>query len=158
MNIFVLDKDPVICARYHCDKHVVKMILESTQMLCTLHHSISGTDYHIPYKSTHHNHPCNRWLRDSVSNYNWLLDLTSALNQEYRFRYNKTVDHKSYTVAMRLPPPSYKDIGLTKWARAMPNECKIDDDIILSYRKYYNTKKKHLLQYTKRDKPKWIEV
>ena len=34
MNIFVIDKDPVVAAQNLCDKHVVKMILESAQMLC----------------------------------------------------------------------------------------------------------------------------
>jgi hypothetical protein len=37
MNIFVLDKDPHAAAHYHCDKHVVKMILEAGQMLCAAH-------------------------------------------------------------------------------------------------------------------------
>ena len=73
MNIFVLDDDPKTCAMYHCDKHVVKMILETAQMICTTHHLIGSYDYDIPYKSTHINHPCNRWLRDSVENYNWLI-------------------------------------------------------------------------------------
>ena len=32
MNIFVLDKDPIISAQMQCDKHIVKMPLESAQM------------------------------------------------------------------------------------------------------------------------------
>ena len=96
MNIFVLDEDPKFCAIAHCDKHVVKMILETAQMICTAHHFIGGYDYHIPYKSTHTNHPCNRWLRDSVENYKWLVQLITHLNDEYRYRYDKDVNHKSY--------------------------------------------------------------
>ena len=57
MNIFYLDKDPQQAAKYHCDKHVVKMILESAQMLCTVVNEISGGQV-TPYKSTHKNHPC----------------------------------------------------------------------------------------------------
>ena len=96
MNIFVLDNNPYACARYHCDKHVVKMILESAQMICTTHHLLPNPKlkYEIPYKATHTNHPCNRWLRDSLANYMWLYKLTHALNNEYRYRYNKDVDHK----------------------------------------------------------------
>lgn len=36
MNIFALDKCPKISAKYHCDKHVVKMIIESAQMISTV--------------------------------------------------------------------------------------------------------------------------
>ena len=60
MNIFVLDDNPKLCAMVHCDKHVVKMILETAQMICTKHHLVIGHDYDIPYKSTHVNYPCNR--------------------------------------------------------------------------------------------------
>jgi hypothetical protein len=42
MNIFYLDKDPIKAAEYSCDKHVVKMILESAQMLCTAHRVLDG--------------------------------------------------------------------------------------------------------------------
>ena len=38
MNIFVLDNDPKKCAEAHCNKHVVKMILEHAQLMCTAHH------------------------------------------------------------------------------------------------------------------------
>ena len=42
MNIFYLHENPEICAEYHCDKHVVKMILETAQMLSTAHRIIDG--------------------------------------------------------------------------------------------------------------------
>jgi hypothetical protein len=35
MNIFVLSRCPRAAARLHCDKHVVKMILETAQLLYT---------------------------------------------------------------------------------------------------------------------------
>lgn len=38
MNIFVLSEGPVEAARMQCDKHVVKMIVETAQMLCTVGH------------------------------------------------------------------------------------------------------------------------
>ena len=88
MNIFVLDNDPKVCAMSHCDKHVVKMILETAQMICTTHHIVGGYDYDIPYKSTHVNHPCNRWLRDSVENYNWLISFITHINDEYKYGFS----------------------------------------------------------------------
>jgi hypothetical protein len=72
MNIFYLDKSPYTCARYHCDKHVVKMILETAQLLCGAHWATGGT---AQYKPTHLNHPCAIWVRKSLSNYKWLCEL-----------------------------------------------------------------------------------
>lgn len=157
MNIFVLDSDPVKCAEYHCNKHVVKMILESAQMICTTHHLMPNqtVNYTIPYKKTHINHPCNKWLRDSLSNYKWLFNLTKALNDEYKYRYDKS-DHKSWLAIKDLPLPNIPDIGLTRWARAMPDECKVDS-VIDSYRKYYQMKKQDILQYKNRDIPDFIK-
>ena len=68
MNIFVLDLDVKKCAEYHVDKHVVKMILESAQLLCGVHHIVSPDNVNIPYKLSHKNHPCSIWTRKSLSN------------------------------------------------------------------------------------------
>lgn len=158
MNIFVLDSNPKKCAEMHCNKHVVKMILESAQMICTTHHLCPNNtiNYVIPYKKTHVNHPCNKWIRDSLSNYSWLVNLTKCLNTEYRHRYGKS-DHKSWLAIKDLPLPSLPDIGLTRWARAMPDECKINDNVIQSYQNYYLTKKQNILQYKNRDIPKFVK-
>lgn len=158
MNIFVLDDDPKLCAMAHCDKHVVKMILETAQMICTTHHLIGGYEYEIPYKSTHINHPCNRWLRDSVENYNWLMSLITHLNDEYRYRYDKNVNHKSYDAVKDLPIPDLPNIPRTRFARAMPDEIKIGQNVVKSYRNYYNISKKDIISYKKRDPPKWLKV
>ena len=159
MNIFVLDKNPNVCATMHCDKHVVKMILESAQMICTTHHQCRNPKlkYRIPYKQTHVNHPCNRWLRDSLANYLWLTKLIKSLNDEYRFRYDKTKNHKSYDAIKDLPLPDIPNIGMTRWARAMPDECKVGDDVISSYRKYYKQEKKDILKFKKRNNPYWLK-
>ena len=37
MNIFVLHLQQKLAAQYHCDKHVVKMLLETVQLLYTAH-------------------------------------------------------------------------------------------------------------------------
>lgn len=155
MNIFVLSPTPSVCAKMHCDKHVVKMILESAQMMCTAHHLHPNGDYDIPYKKTHINHPCSKWVRDSKQNYQWLYDLTKYLNDEYKFRYNKDVDHKSWTVVKDLPVPDIPNVPMTRWARAMPDECKIGNDVVESYKTYYKTKGK-ILTYKNRVRPRWL--
>ena len=160
MNIFVLDNDPKLCAQQHLDKHVVKMILESAQMVCTTHHIHPNKDikYEIPYRKSFVNHPCTKWVRSSISNYEWLTNLTKELNNEYRYRYSKKINHKSFDVIKNLPLPDLPDIGLPSWARAMPDECKIEGDVIKSYRNYYQLRKQKIMKYTKRKIPSWITV
>ncbi len=151
MNIFVLDKDPKVCATMHCDKHVVKMILESAQMICTTHHQCHNDNlsYNIPYKQTHVNHPCNRWLRDSLGNYLWLVNLTKHLNNEYKYRYDKNINHKSHDVAKTLITPNLPDIELTPFAQAMPNKYK-NQNVTTAYRSYYINEKSNILIGNKR--------
>ena len=79
MNIFVLDDDIRTCARYHCDQHVVKMILESAQLLCT---ALNKQGFRTPYRSTHVKHPCVLWLEQSYDNFLWLKALAMELNRE----------------------------------------------------------------------------
>ena len=88
MNFFYLDDDPIMCARYMVDKHVIKMILEHCQLLSTAQ-NLFGIDG--LYKSTHINHPCSIWTRASLDNYNLLIDYTKEIIKEYKHRYdNKT--------------------------------------------------------------------
>lgn len=163
MNIFVLDPNPKIAAQMHLDKHVIKMILESAQMICTTHHlhyNHDVEDYDVPYAKTHTNHPCTKWVRSSLSNYKWLHELTGELNKEYQFRYPKDPvrNHMSWDKIKDLPLPALDDYGLTRWARAMPDECKIGNDVVSSYRNYYNTHKLEMLTYKKREPPTWIKL
>ena len=138
----------------HCDKHVVKMILEAAQMICTTHHLHPNQyeDYDIPYKIAHVNHPCTKWVRESLSNYKWLFELTRQLNIEYVYRYDKNVNHKSWDTIYNLPLPNILDIGLTQFALAMPDECK-DNDACIAYRNYYIKDKQKIMTYTKRMPP-----
>lgn len=153
LNIFVLDTDLEKCAEYHCDKHVVKMILEYAQMLSSVVR-LQGHD--VGYKLTHKNHPCTIWARESLSNYNWLKRLTRLLNYEYKYRYNKDVNHKSYDLVKTLPTPDIPDIGLTPFAQAMPDQYK-NKDAVKAYREYYLKEKSLLLKWTKRIIPKWTK-
>jgi hypothetical protein len=90
MNIFYLDTNIQLCSEYHCDKHVVKMILEYAQILCTVLHE-SGES--APYRPTHKNHPCVLWAGESIENWKWLRDLANALNTEYKFRFQHAANH-----------------------------------------------------------------
>lgn len=159
MNIFFLDRDPKLAAQYHTDKHVVKMISESAQMLSTV---LFEHYPHIKmFKPTHVNHPCNKWLRESKENMLWLLDLTEHLNDEYIERYSKLVNHASYdmlannNITSLILNSDIPSIGLTPPALAMPDYCKIYDDPVACYRLFYKMEKTHLFAW-KSHKPYWI--
>lgn len=154
MNIFILDYNPQKAALYHCDKHVVKMILESAQILCAVHHKVGTTN--VPYKLTHKNHPCTIWAGKSKQNYLWLIELSKYLNAEFMFRFNHEVNHKSYDVIAELPDIELPDIGLTDFAQAMPDYCKITDCTVMNYREYYRKEKSHILKYTQCSYPDWL--
>ena len=90
MNIFFIDKDPIIAAQYHCDKHCVKMILESAQLLSTAHRVLDEDDAHPDlYKVAHKNHPSTIWTRSSEEHYIWLYELFRNLSIEFSNRYSK---------------------------------------------------------------------
>jgi len=152
MNIFILDKDPKLAAQYHGDKHVVKMITESAQMLCAVLH-LNGQPSH--YKLTHANHPCTKWARESLSNWVWLRDFALHLNDEYNHRYGMHKQHKAGEVIKSLQLPTIPDIGLTPFAQAMPEEYR-NEDAVVAYRTYYLKDKQHLHQYKNREIPDWI--
>jgi len=155
MNIFVLDRDVVKCAQFHNDKHVVKMILESAQLLCGVHHMTEGPLDDIPYRLSHKNHPCSIWARQNLSNYLWLCELGLELCKEYTHRYEKR--HKSQDVIewCLLNHPNIPDEDFTEPPKAMPDEYKTED-VVESYRKYYLNDKKYFSKWKKRDVPYWF--
>jgi len=153
MNIFVLDTDIIECARSHSDRHVVKMVLESAQMLCTVLH-MNGLE--APYRPTHQNHPCTLWTGRSLSNWLWLRDLALALNDEYRYRYRRGEDHASASVARSLQPPRIEDRGLTEFAQAMPGEYRVPGDPVTAYRRFYSAEKAGFARWTRRPVPEWF--
>jgi hypothetical protein len=151
MNIFVLDNCPEFAAKYQCDKHVVKMVLETAQLLCSAHET-------APYKRTHYNHPCAIWTRSSMGNYDWLVRHGLALAREYTFRYNKI--HKSTEVIewAMLNKPNILDLGLLPFAQAMPDQYKNPDDAVSAYRNYYMNEKARIATWTKTETPYWYVV
>jgi hypothetical protein len=141
MNLFYLDRDPVEAARLQCDRHVVKMILETAQMLSTAHYELDGES--PAYKPTHKNHPSTVWVRSSSLAYNWAWRHLRALGNEYTKRYGKT--HKTiseHLEALRRAPRAMSgcsDAPFTEPPQCMYDECKLDDTV-LAYLTYYNAK------------------
>jgi hypothetical protein len=135
MNVFVLSEDPEEAAQYQCDKHVVKMCLETAQILSSAVRFYDAA-LDLQYKSTHVNHPCCVWARETQSNFLWLYKHGIALCHEYQFRYGKV--HKSLAVIqdcyrLRSVIPFGKQ---TDFPLCMPDEYKCDD-AVQSYRNYY---------------------
>ena len=155
MNIFFLDWDVNKCAKDHCDKHVVKMILETAQLLCGVHHMTPQVTPQVPYKLSHKNHPCAIWTRSSLSNYLYLCELGLALCKEYTYRYEKR--HKSQDVIewCLINKPKIKDIGFTEPPKAMPDEYKVSD-VVESYRNYYRGAKMGFAVWKNGYKPEWL--
>lgn len=158
MNIFYLDYVPKICAQYHVDRHVVKMTLESAQMLSTAHWTLDGTPEGPCYKPTHVNHPCSKWVRESTGNYAWLFELMCELDIERRHRYGgppgKTImDLGDFLVK---PPKNLPYGHMTPPPQAMPTEC-MHEDPITAYRQYYRLHKQHIAHWTNRERPYWYD-
>jgi len=154
MNIFILDLDPQIAAQMQCNKHVVKMVTETAQLLVTCF-----PNHTLRYKHTHFNHPCARWARASLSNYKWLLVHGLALGDEYTKRYGR--HHKSSEViedCLNLTP-NIVDIGLTPFARAIKEPWKTKTaavDVVSAYREYYlGDKAKFAKWKPKTSPPSW---
>lgn len=149
MNIFALDLDPITAARMHLDKHIVKMPLESAQMLSTLNAP------NAPYKPTHKNHPCTLWAGATTGNYDWLVQLGMALCNEYTYRYGKVHKCQAVIELLRLAPASVPMGPLTAFALAMPDECK-QEDAVLSYQKYYRDHKRSIGAWKNRKCPEFM--
>lgn len=182
MNIFYFNRDVKQCAKEHCDKHVVKMIIEYAQLLSTAHRVLDGTEITIIknnrkkkiwlledsdfddvlYAATHVNHPSAKWVRQCYENYSWLLNLWIQLCFEYSKRYGKT--HKTFsTLFSHLIHAPINIVHDTKFSapwRAMPDQFKVDksqqDYCQLSYQNYFKTEKKHLANWKNNEIPKWF--
>jgi hypothetical protein len=185
MNIFVLDSDPCTCARYHCDKHVVKMILESTQLLTNAYYLDTGitsrrqfaaldavamkklmrkfrgfprrdeNNLPTPYPPTHWHHPCSRWARATIENWRWLCELGLQLCAEYTRRYGRQHLCQSMLEWMSKHEPSLPSGTLTPFAQAMPEEIRIPDDPIGAYRQYYHLRKARFARWRHSETPQW---
>jgi hypothetical protein len=153
MNIFVLHHNPKVAAEWHCDKHVVKMPLETAQMLSAVHWRYGNE---APYKLTHPNHPCTLWAGQTVENYVWLWKLGIALCKEYTYRYDKVHGCERVLQLLRMPPLRLTARGFTPFAKAMPEQY-IMIDAMFSYQNYYQGEKARLCRWTRRDTPPFMQ-
>jgi hypothetical protein len=170
MNLFILDTDLDLNAQYHVDRHVVKMILEASQLLCSAYW-ITRAIGHTPrkltplelaeckrivtpefYGLTHYNHPCAVWARTSQDNFDYTFCYAQALNDEYGYRYGKS--HKSIQVINNLDVDLPR--GPTPFAQAMPDQYK-HEDAVVAYRAYYAAEKAHIFAWKNRPRPYWLE-
>jgi hypothetical protein len=175
MNIFYLDHDVRKCAEMHNNKHVVKMILEYAQLLCTAHRMLDGTlsfgisqsgrktiiyvladdRNSVLYSATHINHPSAVWVRQSDKNYDWLFSMFQALMDEYTYRYGKVHACSKLEMYLAKLPESIPQKPFTQPTPAMPDDVKILNDSIASYRNYYIKNKTHLANWKNRPVPDW---
>jgi len=165
MNIFYLDKSFAKSAKYHCDKHVVKMILETAQLLSTAHRELDGDEYADSmglYKATHKNHPSAVWVRSKKESYDWTYMLFVKLCEEYTRRYHK--EHKtSRLIPWLLVAP--ENIEPYDWSsikdfvpppQCMPDEYK-HKDTVTAYRNYYKGEKAYFAKWNYSQVPQWWE-
>ena len=157
MNIFFLSICPYVCARMHCDAHVVKMILEYAQMLCTAHHVCGNYKNPKLYKIAFKNNPCAVWARTTTGNYSWLYDLFIHLCKEYTRRYGKIhVCQIKLEACLSFIPVNIPKGNITKLHQAMPEKCKQSRDTS-AYHKYYNTEKTHFAKWKNTEIPYWYK-
>lgn len=176
MNIFVVDKDPTNAAENLCDKHVVKMIVETVQMLSTAHRVLDGTPTTRVTKSgrtvrhwTHPDdawesrlclatmvhHPCTRWTMAASSNYDWLFDHGAELLYQYTLRYDKVHSMQSLFSECLLHRPKNIVLGeRTPFAQAMPDQYR-NPDAVLAYRNYYLGEKRRFAKWKSMNPPSW---
>ena len=188
MNMFYLHDDPAIAARYHNDKHVVKMIVETAQMLSTAHRLHDGIPERVPSKSgktmrtvyhmrdfckftnydeiyminVHEKHPCSEWIRKNRSNYSWAVSLFNNLCYEYTYRYGKKHSCERLSGAFSRVPFNMPDGPMTEPPQAINEDlypdCKVSGDPVTAYRNYYRVAKSHFNNYTKRDVPDFLNT
>jgi hypothetical protein len=179
MNIFYLDKDPRLAAEYHCDKHVVKMILESAQVLSSAHRFLDGQQVeglsksgrkakrwilndsreNVLYSVSHLNHPSVVWTRSNIDHYRYLFELFQYLLDEYTYRYKK--DHKCGMLLQPLFESPFNIDVEAPWSeppQAMPEDSKVPGDSVSAYRNYYINHKHHFAKWTRREVPFWYSI
>ena len=180
MNIFYLHPDPKICAEMHVDKHCVKMILETAQLLSTAHRILDGVEdmglsqtgrkkkvWRLPdnrdlvlYSATHINHPSAIWCRRGSENYMWLWLLLNELCKEYTYRYGKIhkCESTGLVATLKQRPNNIHVHRFTEPTPAMPEQYKVPGDSLKSYHNYYNGEKRRMFSWKNRQQPEWINT
>lgn len=177
MNIFYLDSCPKTIASWLCDQHIIKMQLESAQMLCTAHRILDGIPirkindagrrvlrWYLPdereqllYQATHVNHPSSIWTRASSAHYQWHLELLKEMQAEYTRRYNKQHKTEKLVPFLEILPHNIKNNGWSEPPLAMPEKYKTSNTIE-SYRIYYAKEKIKFATWKYSQKPFWLNL
>lgn len=180
MNIFYVDQNAEKAAQCLVDKHVIKMILESAQLLSTAHRVLDGEIKTVHnangrsakryvlnderetllYNSTHVNHPSAIWTRQNSANYIWLYNHMMELGREYTYRYGKVhlSIQKLENILASIPNKIPHSNIISNMSSCMDNEYIVESqNPIINYRNYYNKGKSALHCWTGRIPPKWIE-
>ena len=172
VNIFYLDENPNLAALYHGDKHVVRMVLETAQILSTAHHVLDGNDNRSSqqaldrglYRPSHFNHPTVQWVRELSDHYTWTWKFFVSLCDEFEFR-RQGKRHKSSQLIKPLQQPpknitkvSYPETKFNSPPLVMPEEFQRDDPVE-SYRDYYFSKwQQGIVSYDwGREMPDWLK-
>jgi hypothetical protein len=156
MNIFYIHSNPLLAAQDLCDKHVVKMVLESTQILSSVLHRYGMSEI-APYKEAYPSHPCVLWAGDSRSHWRWLLTHAEAISNEYTLRYEKIhkcdayiKDLKKITSTIPFPKENF-----TPPPQCMPEQYR-HKDTTMAYKNYYIGEKSSFAEWNKnRPQPLW---
>lgn len=173
MNIFYLSNNAAEAAKYHNNRHLVKMILETGQLLSTAHRVLDGTPYTDTTKSgrkvtrwahpttslmqaTHINHPSAVWVRESAAHYDWLFELFNELLLEYTYRYQKHHACERLFDDLSSSPANIPNTPFVPPPPAMPDSCKISTDVVECYREYYRTHKADFCVWKNRPTPEWF--
>jgi hypothetical protein len=178
VNIFYLSESPTRAAISMVDRHVVKMILETCQLLSTAHRVLDGdaiptisksgrkiTRYvlnddreSVLYTATHINHPSCVWVRESSENYNWLYWHLVSLCNEYAYRYGKHHACTKLLEPLLCKPKNIVHKPFTQPPCAMDQKYIISDDPVINYRNYYKNGKAHIHSWKRRGPPDWIQI
>jgi len=159
MNIFVLDDDPILSTQYQVDKHSVKMVVETAQLLSAAHHILDGikSPPNI-YKLTHAKHPCTLWTIETNSNYDWLFFHFQCLLKEYTFRYDRIHKCQEMEELLKYAPNNIPMGGITEHPQCMPEQYKVSNNTVAAYRNYYIGEKHHIATWKKRSQPDWWKI
>ena len=178
MNIFYLHEDPIQNAKWHIDKHIVKMPIEYAQLMSTAHRLLDGEMYlgktaigrnikrwrlhdereDILYKASHINHPSAIWVRESIENYFEMYKLYMAVLAEFTNRYGKVHGSSKPSIALIRPPSNIPMVKGTQLPQCMPEMCKVKNNPILAYRNYYIVEKNSFASWKNREIPEWFQT
>jgi len=178
MNIFYLHEDPIQNAKWHIDKHIVKMPIEYAQLMSTAHRLLDGEMYlgktalghkikrwllhdereDILYKASHINHPSAIWVRESIENYFQMYKLYMAVLAEFTNRYGKIHGSSKPSIALIRPPSNIPMVKGTQLPQCMPEMCKVKNNPILAYRNYYIVEKNSFASWKNREMPEWFQT